>query len=495
MDPTAKPTAIGPPFQGQIKIVAELPPGLNKYASDSEVATTTTSTAIPSATVPTTTTKTSTLTNGIKTTTPTNYVAEKVKKEEEEKEPTLDLNLDLRVDIYEAAAKSYQEAAKAKKQLKKCTSCQKQVKKLDGYVKDKDTLFVCHDCFEADKLPENTNKSDFTKFNKQEEEEEVKEEEEEWTEQEELLLLEGLEMFPTDWDAITNHVGNKKTKDHVVLHYLKLPLVDPRIDPQIKKLGLLNFTSSEQQVDNPIMSVVAFLAANVKPQVAASSIFLPSSATDEEEQTEREAMDQDMMNADKLTSTYNLIKAKIHQFSSRLQDFEQVESLIDEQKRQLDKEKFLIRQDHLAIRNQMDGIYHAMFQNRQAKLIQEQQKRMMEQQQLMQQQMQQQLLAQQQGQAQQIQQQHMAQLQTEELMPNNMPIKLPNDPSMTVEERELQEKLRARYPTQYLKRLNELAAGASRPNNGIMSQPQPPQAQSVQPSSSSSIAPPPPNTQ
>ncbi|KAI8068818.1 SWIRM domain-containing protein [Thamnidium elegans] len=371
MDPTAKPTAIGPPFEGQVKIIAELPPGLNKYASEQVNDTakvkenTTTATTIKETSPPPTTTSLPTPPSSSSTTS----------------QPSIDMNLDLRADIYEATTKP-------------CKTCDKRVE--EGYGNGK--KFICKACYETEE-----SKQDYKR----------QEAVEQWTEQEKLLLLEGLEMFPTDWDAIAQHVSSK-TRDECILHYLKLPTADPRIDPQVKKLGLLNFDQKEQ-VDNPIMSVVAFLASHVNPKVAASSIH-----QSEDQSTSNTEMDHE---SEQLEATYNLIRTKISNFNSRMDDFEEIEALVNEQRRDLEKERFLIRQDHLSIRNQMDHIYHIMFQRRQAKLLEEQQKKAAE----------------------------------EDTMPDDVLIKLPNDP-MTPEEKDYQDNLRVRYPTQYLQRQHQLAA-------------------------------------
>lgn len=409
MDPTAKPTAIGPPFKGQIKIITELPPGLDKSKDEPkengiahESVTPTPSSKVPSP-VPASTKVVAQQSTTIKSETKSSSLSE----------PTLDLNLDLRVNIFEAAAKAYKE----KKNLKQCGVCQKDVK--EGYEKDAQQ-FVCTSCYESDKLLENTSKDDYTKTVSNETEKEQEEKEEKpWTEQEELLLLEGLEMFPSDWDDIAKHVATR-TRDACILHYLKLPTADPRIDEEVKKLGLLRFNQKDS-VSNPVMSVVAFLAANVKPQVAASSIDQYEEESNEGIATAMEST------SDSLDVFYDLIHSKIAQFTSRLEDFEQMESAVDEQRRQLEREKFLIREDHLSIRNRMDAIYHIMFQRRQAKLLKEQQQRML------------------------------AEQQREEPMPLDIVIKLPTEP-MTQEERSFQEGLRAKYPTQYIKRQHELAA-------------------------------------
>lgn len=411
MDPTAKPTAIGPPFNGQIKIITELPPGLDKSKDEpkeneeeekeekedkSIPATPTKKTPSPSLPLPPPSPAAPTAAAVVKT---------QIKSEAE---PILDLNLDLRVNIFEAAAKAYKE----KKTLKKCGVCEKDVK--EGYEKDSSSQqFICASCYESDKLLENTTKDDYTRSN-------TPEGERPWTEQEELLLLEGLEMFPSDWDDIAKHVSSR-TRDECILHYLKLPTADPRIDEEVKKLGLLRFNQKDN-VSNPVMSVVAFLAANVKPQVAASSI-------DQYKESNEGIATAMESTSDTLDVFYDLIHSKIAQFTSRLENFEQMESAVDEQRRQLEREKFLIREDHLSIRNRMDAIYHIMFQRRQAKLLKEQQQRIM------------------------LEEQQ----QREEPMPLDIVIKLPTEP-MTQEERSFQEGLRAKYPTQYIRRQHELAA-------------------------------------
>lgn len=404
MDPTAKPTAIGPPFSGQVKVVAELPPGLNKFIETNETSTTNSSiseTTSSDTTIETTTSAQSQPSQSLST--------EKAEvnitiSKESLSQPALDLNLDLRVDIYEAAAKLYKE----KIEMSKCSVCEKDEK--EGYTNTEN--FVCTSCFESDKLPENTKKEDYTKKIVDE-----NKKDESWTEQEELLLLEGLEMYPKNWQDIAEHVSTR-TRDECILHYLKLPTADPRIDEQVKELGLLNFDQKDH-VNNPIMSVVAFLAANVNPQVAASSIH---------QQSEIEQSDTPMESqSETLEAVYELIRTKVSQFTSRMEEFEAMESIVDEQRRQLEREKFLIREEHLSIRNRMDTMYHIMFQRRQAKILQEQQSRMA------------------------------VQVVEEPIMPLDVLIKLPTEP-MTPEERAFQDELRLKYPSQYLRRQHELAA-------------------------------------
>ncbi|KAJ2307765.1 SWI/SNF and RSC complex subunit Ssr2, partial [Coemansia sp. RSA 2705] len=92
-----------------------------------------------------------------------------------------------------------------------------------------------------------------------------------WADDETLLLLEAIEMFDDDWNRIAEHVGSR-SREECVLHFLKLPIVDPydvaplRAAPPAQA-AVVPFS----RADNPVMSVVAFLAANVNPGVAAAA--------------------------------------------------------------------------------------------------------------------------------------------------------------------------------------------------------------------------------
>ncbi|KAI8382483.1 hypothetical protein BD560DRAFT_386804 [Blakeslea trispora] len=292
MDPSAKPTAIGPPLEGQVKVVAEFPmsmtytPTSNSSSLDS-----------PPDASPTSNTDTTSSASD-KTIQP---VASKPKVEDL-------LHLDLRKDIYKPTT---------------CTVCGQDNKK-KGYMSTKQ--WICDDCYEPEKHQD--------EFNKQP-----------WTEQEEMLLLEGLEMFPEDWHKIADHV-NTKTRDECILHYLRLPLVDPT---DLKEET--NKAYSHTEMDNPIMSVVAFLAANVPPKVAASILSQEETTVSPTEPTQNEH-----------TEKFNLIRAKMDAYSDRIRQFEKLEEWVDTEKRQLEKARWLIQNEHVAIRKQVNDICHRMFQ-------------------------------------------------------------------------------------------------------------------------------------
>lgn len=113
-----------------------------------------------------------------------------------------------------------------------------------------------------------------------------------WSEAEELLLLEGLEKFGDDWNAVAAHVHTKSARQ-CVLQFLRMPIEDSFLGDQVGKwrsadgaLGKLLDSSegSTQSTNpfvgpslpfadaaNPIMAQVAFLASSVSPEVAAAA--------------------------------------------------------------------------------------------------------------------------------------------------------------------------------------------------------------------------------
>jgi SWI/SNF related-matrix-associated actin-dependent regulator of chromatin subfamily C len=95
---------------------------------------------------------------------------------------------------------------------------------------------------------------------------------EEWSDAEILLLLEGIEMFDDDWNAISEHVGTR-TREQCVAQFIQLPIEDEYLTSSSQgEMGALQYRRLPfDKGDNPVMSVVAFLASAVGPGVAAAA--------------------------------------------------------------------------------------------------------------------------------------------------------------------------------------------------------------------------------
>ena len=91
-----------------------------------------------------------------------------------------------------------------------------------------------------------------------------------WSDQEILLLLEGVEMYDDDWSKIEEHVVTRSAQQ-CIRKFLELPIEDPYLNTE-GSMGPLRFGRIPfEQADNPVMSVVAFLAGVVGPGVAAEA--------------------------------------------------------------------------------------------------------------------------------------------------------------------------------------------------------------------------------
>lgn len=99
-----------------------------------------------------------------------------------------------------------------------------------------------------------------------------------WTDSELLLLLEGLEQFDDDWTEISEHVGTR-TREECVLKFLSLEIEDKYLETEPTPSGnvAMGILASHDgpvplnQIDNPVMSVVAYMAALSDPSIVAAA--------------------------------------------------------------------------------------------------------------------------------------------------------------------------------------------------------------------------------
>ncbi|KAF2004566.1 SWIRM-domain-containing protein [Amniculicola lignicola CBS 123094] len=101
-----------------------------------------------------------------------------------------------------------------------------------------------------------------------------------WSDAELLRLLEGLETFDDDWNSIADHVGSK-TREQCVVKFLQLEIEDKYLEaevpsqesggPSFKFLRDLGYLSEGRlpifHADNPVLSVVSFMAGLAPPNV------------------------------------------------------------------------------------------------------------------------------------------------------------------------------------------------------------------------------------
>ena len=136
---------------------------------------------------------------------------------------------------------------------------------------------LCSLCFQEGRFPSSTTSADYTKL-ENESYRSIGDKEAPWKDSELLLLLEGLEMFDDSWEQVADHVGSK-TREECVLKFLQLEIEDKYLEEtptsngvQVQDLAYLSGGRLPfSQFDNPVMSVMGFLAGLADPATTAKA--------------------------------------------------------------------------------------------------------------------------------------------------------------------------------------------------------------------------------
>jgi len=98
-----------------------------------------------------------------------------------------------------------------------------------------------------------------------------------WSDAETLKLLEALERYDDDWGEIAEYVGTR-TREECVLQFLQLDIEDKYLESEnieaptgLQMLGSHGGQLPFSQADNPVMSVVGFLASLADPASTAAA--------------------------------------------------------------------------------------------------------------------------------------------------------------------------------------------------------------------------------
>ncbi|ORY35631.1 hypothetical protein BCR39DRAFT_511220 [Naematelia encephala] len=257
VDPDTRPAALGPPFTGHFRVTLDTPRGLSNLLHPG----------------------TKPNTGSLALQAQTNGVSP---------HPT---NLDLRKTIYHSTSRSTKpvtstEASKiaangaaadgpTKPPNYSCETCATDCTRVRYHSMKDGEYTICPTCFVSGRFPSTMFSGDFVRLD----EEAFKHSaggSADWSEQETLLLLEGVEMYDDDWQAVADHVGTR-SKEQCIGKFLQLPIEDPYLtsDPAAD-LGPLRYQAGMnglpfEGTENPVMSVVTFLASAVGPAVAAAA--------------------------------------------------------------------------------------------------------------------------------------------------------------------------------------------------------------------------------
>ncbi|KII87603.1 hypothetical protein PLICRDRAFT_124982 [Plicaturopsis crispa FD-325 SS-3] len=247
IDPEARPATLAPPFTGHFRVILDTPRGLQSLHPGTRP-------QHPAAA------------NGGPKSTPTSTPA----------------SLELRNSIYQTTSKasrpvSAAEAATlangasagAASVTYACDTCGSDCTSLRYHSLKVKNFELCQSCYLDGRFPSTMFSGDFVKLTSSANGINHGQDDD-WSDQEVLLLLEGVEMYDDDWSLIEEHVGTRSAQQ-CIRKFLELPIEDPYIETE-GAMGPLRFGRVPfEQADNPVMSVVAFLAGVVNPGVAAEA--------------------------------------------------------------------------------------------------------------------------------------------------------------------------------------------------------------------------------
>ncbi|KAK3708044.1 SWI/SNF and RSC complex subunit Ssr2 [Vermiconidia calcicola] len=280
IDPDTRPSNIGPPFTGHFRVTADTPRGLQPLQPAPN----------------------SSITAG-KPHAGTERVAAGGKA---------DLNLEVRRNVYDdkgrdvtpgkteagdangEASRNLEEGLKQDGKQYFCYSCGKDCTRVRYHCSknppsnattpkpSKDQRYdLCSLCFQEARFPASTTAADYTKL-ENERYRSIGDKEAPWQESELLLLLEGLEMFDDNWESVADHIGTR-TREECVLKFLQLEIEDRYLDDAPSANGTsatgvaqdLSYLSGGRlpvnQFDNPVLSVMGFLAGLADPATTAKA--------------------------------------------------------------------------------------------------------------------------------------------------------------------------------------------------------------------------------
>ncbi|KAA8564367.1 hypothetical protein MFRU_013g00050 [Monilinia fructicola] len=290
VDAQQRPSQVGPPFTGHFKVICDTPRGLQPWQPSADP-----------------------------------IVLQGKKSEDTEAKATVepapksDLNLQIGRNIYDATAKENKLIGDSKKQTNGESTntngtsdiVQKSIEDIvkppaakilchvcgidctrvyyhhmspadptaSGTIKGKSD--ICSNCFMESRYPHNHSRLHYHKMENPTYTA-APEIARDWSDGEVLRLLEALESNDDDWTAVADYVGTR-TKEECVIKFLQFEIEDKYIDVEpssteksdksigIGLLGPDNGMLPFSQADNPLMSVIGFLASLTDPKVTAAS--------------------------------------------------------------------------------------------------------------------------------------------------------------------------------------------------------------------------------
>ncbi len=249
----------------------------------------------------------------------------------------LDQNVELRSSVYQPVLSTSTPSFKCATCGVDCTQHRYHSTKVRNYE-------LCAACFRNGRFPSNLSSGDFVRMDAA-----PPSLREKWSDEETLLLLEGIEMYEGDWDMVAQHVKTR-TREQCILQMVQMPIEDSFVDAP----GVLGYNRVPLGGENPVMSLVGFLAGSVHPSVASAAAKGALDALGEEGSTAEAAAtalgtsaakakvlaDNEEKEMQKLVN--QAVELMLKKVEMKLKNVEALEQLLDSERRELDRQRRLL---------------------------------------------------------------------------------------------------------------------------------------------------------
>lgn len=355
IDPETRPSFIGPQFTGHFQVILDTPQGLQPFVPAPVLASTedgkecnSTKHALEASEEVKAGTNGNT--NGTVKAEPSTDDSESKHKKDESGMT----KLSIRRNLYDSAADAIALHDESQRQISaintrtyNCYTCGDDVTKIRYHnLRSKQAISAL--CFQNGLFPANFSSADFIKI------EQTQASATEWSDQEVLLLLEGVEMYEDDWNAIAYHVGTRN-RESCIHKFLQLPIEDPYLvrnyQPNAKgeeKEVVVGSDSRTVPTDRVYQALSEFVKNLKKSEIKKEDLEISEILAKRSEE---------LLESEKAAQQNNLsllVDAELQKLNLKMKRFEELEKALAAEKSEIELAREQIYLDRLALKRQAD---------------------------------------------------------------------------------------------------------------------------------------------
>lgn len=248
------------------------------------------------------------------------------------------LNLELRKNIYDSGAdamalvdENHRKFQALTARQYNCFTCGDDVTKV-RYHNLQSKQAVSATAFKNGMFPSNFTAADYVKIEK------AQADKAQWSDQEILLLLEGVEMYSNDWDAIAFHVGTR-SREACVAKFLQLPIEDSYL---VRNANPNKITALGDQATNQLLEKA--ISQLGKDSALASRAVDAGRGVDQAQ----------------FATLKKLVTAEVDKLNLKLQKFDLLEQTLETQRREVDQARLDLMLDRLSLNKQADQVLQTL---------------------------------------------------------------------------------------------------------------------------------------